>query len=123
MQAKAKKRNIKITPRKLRLMVKMVKKMPPASAVAKLKFVNKKSARILHEAVKQAIANARNLKLDSSVLVFKEIIVDEGPKLKRRDKFHGARFDSGIIHKRMSHLKIVLEEKRNNKKNKYGTKN
>jgi len=119
MEAKSQKRNIKITPRKLRLMVKMVKKLPPVEAMAKLKFVNKKSARILYEAVRQAIANASNLKLDPGTLFFKDIIVDEGPRLKRRDKFHGARFDSGIIHKRMSHLKVILGDK----KTKHGTKN
>lgn len=111
MEAKAQKKHIRISPRKLRLVVKAVKNLPPQNALTKLKFVNKRAAGILVKILKQAINNAKGLKLDAENLRFKEIIVDEGPKYKRRDKSHGARFDPGTIKKRTAHLRIVLEEK------------
>lgn len=92
------------------MVIKAVRKLPPQEALAKLQFINKKGARILVRALKQAIDNAKSLKLNVESLKFKEILVDEGSRQKRRDKSHGARFDSGVIQKRTAHLRIALEE-------------
>lgn len=116
MLAKAQKKNIRISPRKLRLVVDTVKKLSPQEALARLKFVNKKGARILAGVLKQAIDNAGSLKFDAGSLKFKKLVVDEGPRYKRRDKSHGARFDPGIIQKKTAHLKIILNEKQKTKK-------
>jgi len=111
MEAKAQKKYIPISPGKLRLLVKEVKELSPVEALARLRLVNKKGARILVEVLKQAIDNAKNLKIEPEKLKFKKVVVGNGSRLKRRDRFHGARFDPGIIQKRTSHLKIILEEK------------
>ncbi len=101
-----------ITPRKLRLVVKSAKQKNPQEAMKKLKFMNKKGAKFLHKAIKTALADAEhNYGLDKGKLVFDEIIVNEGPMLKRRDKSHGARFHPGMIRKRRSHLVVKLREK------------
>lgn len=103
-------KDLKISPRKLRLLVNDVKKLNPFDALTRLQFVNSKSARILLRDIKNAIANAKNnFKLNPDSLKFKEMRVDEGTKIKRMDKSHGYRFNRGIIIKRHSRLKIILK--------------
>ena len=103
-------KDLKISPRKLRLLVNDVKKLNPFEALVRLKFVNSKSARILLRDITNAIANAKNnFKLNPDSLKFKEMRVDEGTKIKRMDKSHGYRFNRGIIIKRHSRLKIILK--------------
>jgi len=106
---------LRVSPRKLRLVVKAIKNLSVTESLKKLKFLNKKEGKFLSKAIKTAIADAQNnfnLKTDS--LIFKNILVQEGPKLKRMDKSHGARFNRGIIQKRMSHLVVELEGVKNN---------
>jgi len=103
-------KDLKISPRKLRLLVNDVKKMNPFEALTRLQFVNSKSARILLRDITNTIANAKNnFKLNPDTLKFKEIRVDEGTKIKRMDKSHGYRFNRGVIIKRHSRLKIILK--------------
>lgn len=101
-----------ITPRKLRLVVETAKQKSPQEAMRKLKFMNKKGAKFLHKTIKTALADAEhNFGLNKEELVFDEVIVNEGPMLKRRDKSHGARSHPGMIRKRRSHLVVKLREK------------
>ncbi len=101
-----------ISPRKMRLVVKTAKQTSPQEAMKKLKFMNKKGARFLRKAVKTALADAEhNFGLDKDKLVFDEIIVNEGSRLKRRDKSHSARSHPGLIRKRRSHLVVKVKEK------------
>ena len=102
-------KNLKVSPRKLRLVVTAVKALKPLDAQIRLKFTNTNAARILSKAIQDAIASAKNNHhLDSSSLCFTEMRVDEGMKIKRMDKSHGSRFARGIIQKRHSRLVIVL---------------
>ena len=102
-------KNLKVSPRKLRLVVTAVKALKPLDAQTRLKFTNTNAARILSKAIQDAIASAKNNHhLDSSTLRFTEMRVDEGMKIKRMDKSHGSRFARGIIQKRHSRLVIVL---------------
>jgi large subunit ribosomal protein L22 len=101
-----------ISARKLRLVVKAAKQVGPQEAMKKLKFMNKKGAKFLHKAIKTALADAEhNFGLDKDNLIFDEILVNEGPTLKRRDKSHGARFHPGMLRKRRSHLVVKVKEK------------
>lgn len=100
--------NLKISPRKLRLLANDVKKLHPSDVVTKLKFVNSNASRLLLTVLKNAIANASTKKLLTDSLKFEEIRVDEGSKIKRMDKSHGSRFARGVIMKRHSRLLIVL---------------
>ncbi len=102
-------KNLKVSPRKLRLVVSEIKKMNPSEVVVRLKFTNSNAARILAKCVEDAIASAvHNYKLLPQSLKFGEFRVDEGMKIKRMDKSHGSRFARGIIQKRHSRLVIVL---------------
>ncbi len=108
----AKSNFIRTSPRKIRLVAKSLRGVPPEVALEKLKFIGKKAVLPLIEVLCKAIGNAKNnYKLDVNNLIIKEVLVSEGPRLKRMDKSHGARFDRGIKQKRMSHLRIILEEK------------
>ncbi len=101
---------LRISPRKLRLIAEAVKVLPPQEALTRLKFLHKKGSLIMIKGIKTVIADAKhNFDLDEKSLVFKKITVDEGPRLKRMDKSHGSRFNSGLIRKRMSHLFIEVE--------------
>ncbi len=109
VEVKTEAKYLPISPRKLRLVVEAVKGLEPEEALRKLAFLNKKGARFLTKAIKTALADAENnFGLVKESLRFKEILVNEGPRLKRRDKSHGARFHFGLIQKRRSHLVVKL---------------
>ncbi len=100
-------KNVRVSPRKLRLVADFVRGLPAQTALDKLAFLIKAGAEPVTKAIKSAIANS---KLKPEVLTIKNILIDEGIKMKRRDKSHGARFGGGAIMKRTSHIKIILEQ-------------
>ncbi|MFA5025778.1 MAG: uL22 family ribosomal protein [Candidatus Shapirobacteria bacterium] len=103
-------KNIKISPRKLRLMANSIKKMSPVAATVALSLTNTKAARILTSALKTVVSVAKNnYNLSPESLKFDSIQVDEGPKIKRMDKSHGSHFARGVIMKRHSRLIIIVK--------------
>ena len=107
--AKYTNKNLKISPRKLRLVANNVKNLKPSDVVTRLKFTNSNAARLLAKCVEDAIASAvHNSNLLPQTLKFTDFRVDEGLKIKRMDKSHGSRFARGIIQKRHSRLIIIL---------------
>lgn len=109
MEVKAKLRFLKISPRKVRLVVDMIRGLPVNQALDQLSFLNKGSALPISKLLKSAMANAEhNNKLDKDNLFIKKITVDEGPTLKRwRPRAFGR---AGMIRKRASHVTLVLDE-------------
>jgi large subunit ribosomal protein L22 len=102
-------KNLKVSPRKLRLLVANIKKLDPVTAVGRLKFTNTNAARLLCKCLEDAIASAKhNYNFMPQTLKFTDFRVDEGMKIKRMDKSHGSRFARGVIQKRHSRLIIVL---------------
>ena len=109
MEIIASQKYLLLSPRKIRPVVALIKKMTPLEAVEKLPFIAKKASEPLAKVIKQALANARVKGLADSDLTFKEIQIGEGPRLKRgrpvsRGQWHP-------IKKRMSHIRVVLETK------------
>ena len=103
IEVKTEAKYLPISPRKLRLVAEAVKRLEPEEALRKLAFLNKKGARFLIKAIKTALADAENnFGLAKDSLRFKEILVNEGPRLKRRDKSHGARFNGHYSKKKKS---------------------
>lgn len=101
------------SPRKLRLVVALIKKMKPAEAIEKLPFASKRAAGDLAKVIKSALANAKNQGVGESDLIFKEIQIGEGPRLKR-----GRAASKGSWHpfkRRMSHIRVVLTTLQNQK--------
>jgi len=110
MEAKAIAKTVRIAPRKVRLVVDLVRGKTVAEAASILRLTPKAASVAVEKVLKSAAANAvNNLKLDQKSLFVKEAFVDEGPTLKRflpRAKGSGNR-----ILKRTSHITIVLEER------------
>ena len=97
---------IRMSPKKIRVVVEAIKKMSPEKAVEVLPYVGKKSAEPLQKTIKTAIANARMQGAKTEELVFKEIQIGEGPRLKRGMAASRGRYHKII--KRMSHIRVVL---------------
>jgi len=103
-------KNIQLSPRKLRLLVDEIRKLSPSESLNRVKFFNTKAARILTQALKNIIADAKNnFNLDTNSLKFDTIKADEALKIKRMDKSHGSRFARGLIQKRHSRLVIIVK--------------
>lgn len=108
MQVKAQLNNLKISPRKVRLVANLVKGMKVADALDQLRFLNKKSSDPISVLIRSAIANAEhNFKLDPSTLVIKEFRVDKGLTIKRYMPRAFGR--ANMIKKFMSKVSLTLE--------------
>lgn len=103
-------KNVRVTPRKAREVSAAVKGQLATVVLEKLSFLAKASATPIAKALKSAMASAtNNYKLKLEDLRVKNITVDEGLKMKRRDTSHGARYGGGVIMKKTSHIKVILE--------------
>lgn len=110
MEVTAQLNNLRIAPRKVRLVSKFLKGMDAMAAKSQLSHLAKRSARPIFKLLDSAMANAHNnLGLVKENLFIKEIIVNEGPKLKRfRPKGFGM---TSPIEKKTSSIRIVLDER------------
>ncbi len=110
MESTAKARYVRIAPRKVRLVMDMVRGKLVEDALNTLGLVNKSASPILVKVIKSALANAENNHdMDTDGLVIKEAYVDEGPTLKRF--MPRAMGRATMIRKRTSHITVVLSEK------------
>ncbi|MCP4574972.1 MAG: 50S ribosomal protein L22 [Deltaproteobacteria bacterium] len=109
METKAAARFIRISPRKVRLVMDQVRGMQVELALNKLSFAPQKGARILKKLLDSAVANAeQDANVDVDALYIKRIYADEGPTLKRwRPRAQGR---ATRIRKRTSHLTVILDE-------------
>lgn len=96
------------SPRKLRLVADMVRKMEPARALEVLGVTPKAAAKDLGKAIGTVLANAKNQGLDASKLAFRKIEINESMKMRRFRA--GTRGRVKPFKRRMSHIKIVLSE-------------
>lgn len=109
MSLKVKLKYLRIAPRKVRLVADLLRGEPIEKAQSILAFTRKKAALPFSKLLKQAMANARNnMQMDDKNLYISTILVDEGPKLKRQ--LPRARGRADIIHKKTSHITIILDE-------------
>ena len=110
-QAKAIARTVRIAPRKVRLVVDLIRGKQVGEAVAILRHTPKAASPVVKKVLKSAVANAEhNYDLDINSLVVSEVFVDEGPTLKRfRPRAQGR---ASAINKRTSHITLVVSEKK-----------
>ncbi len=103
---------LKISPRKVRLAVALLRGLSTKEAAQQLTYLNKKSARPLLKLLQSAVANAKNnFKLKEDNLYIKEIRVNEGPVLKRwMPKAFG---QATPVRKPSSHITLILVDKSN----------
>lgn len=101
---------LRMSPRKVRMVAKIIKNKPVLEAERELLFRNKRAAKILLKLLKSAISNAKNKGYQPESLYIKNVIVNEGPKHLKK-YYPKARGRVGLIVKKMSHLKIELDKK------------
>jgi large subunit ribosomal protein L22 len=107
MEAKAILRNIRITPRKARLVVDVIRGKRAGDALGILKFMPQHASREIEKLLKSAIANAEQKNIgDVDKLTIKLAYVDQGPVMKRG--MPRAMGRANIIKKRSSHITLVL---------------
>ena len=108
MEATAKVTNVRIAPRKVQIVLDLIRNKPCEEALAILKYTPKAACEPLEKLLKSAMANAENKDMDTSRLYFASCHVDQGPTLKRiRPRDHGRAFR---INKKTSHIYLVLKE-------------
>jgi len=107
---KASATNIRISPRKVRMVVDTVRGKSVSQAMSILAFTRKKAAEPVQKLLKSAVANAveNDGVSDVDSLVIDQIMVDEGPTLRRFTP--RARGRATPIRKRTSHIRIALRE-------------
>ncbi|MFV0499821.1 MAG: 50S ribosomal protein L22 [Bacilli bacterium] len=110
MESKASVKTIRIAPRKVRLVLDLVRGKSVSEAVAILDNTNKAASPVVKKIVMSAVANAiHNYSMDEDSLYIKEIRADEGPTLKRfQPRAQGRAFR---INKRTSHISVIVANK------------
>jgi large subunit ribosomal protein L22 len=108
---KARATNIRISPRKVRMVVDTVRGKSVSQALNILALTRRKGARPVQKLLKSAVANAAENHgvRDVDNLVIDRIAVDEGPTLKRFTP--RARGRATPIRKRTSHIWVTLRER------------
>jgi large subunit ribosomal protein L22 len=108
-QVRAVSKYVKGSPIKMRRVVNSVRGMYAQEALEVLSLLPQTAARQVYKTIKSALTNAEeNHTLDAEDMVIAEIMVDEGPRLRRAR--YGARGRFKPIRKRYSHITVVLEE-------------
>jgi large subunit ribosomal protein L22 len=110
MQATAKARYIRVTPRKARRVVDLIRGLPAEEAQAVLAFAPQSASEPVSKLLNSAISTAehRHDRVDVSSLRVSAAWVDEGPTLKRfRPRAQGRGYR---INKRTSHITVIVSD-------------
>ena len=114
-EARAIQRTTRQSPYKMRLVIDQIRGKTVNEALALLRFSKKHAAKQIEKVLTSAVANAEyharetDESIDVDTLFIKKAIVNEGPKLKR---FMPAAMGRATpIHKRTSHVEIVVAER------------
>ncbi|MFD1428217.1 50S ribosomal protein L22 [Kroppenstedtia sanguinis] len=110
MKSKAVARYVRMSPRKVRLVIDLIRGKSVDEALAILRFTPRAASPIIEKVLRSAIANAEhNYSMKPGELVVDQAMVDEGPTMKRfRPRAQGR---AGRINKRTSHITVVVSEK------------
>jgi large subunit ribosomal protein L22 len=110
MEVKAIAKYMRVSPRKIRLLMKEIRGKKVEEALNLLAFTPQKGGAILRKLINSAVANASQYPdTDVDNLFIKHIFADEGPTLKRfRPRAMGR---ATRIRKRSSHLTVILDER------------
>ena len=110
MEARAQATHIRISPRKVKIVLDLIRNKPVDLAMAIVKNTSKSACEPIEKLLKSALANAENnFNMDKNDLYVAECFVCPGPMLKRiRPRAQGRAFR---INKRTSHITLVLKER------------
>ncbi|MFP4978471.1 50S ribosomal protein L22 [Paenibacillus sp. CN-4] len=110
MEAKAHARSVRISARKAKLVVDLIRGKQVGEAIAILRHTPKSASPVVEKLLNSAIANAEhNYSMDVNNLYVSEVFVNQGPTMKRfRPRAMGR---ASRINKRTSHITLVVSEK------------
>jgi len=109
MEVKAITKYSRMSPAKVGPVARLIQGKSAAQALDVLRFIPRKSARLIEKTLKSAIANAtNNHKLEAKDLMVKHAVANEGPRMKRWQP--KARGSAGPILKRMCHVEVVVTD-------------
>ncbi len=106
---------IRISPRKVRIVINLIRGKQVDEALAILQFTPKAASPVVAKVLNSAIANAENNPpyLNRDNLIVAEIYADQGPTLKRF--MPRAKGSASSILKRSSHITVILDEVKEDK--------
>ena len=109
MEARAQATYVRISPRKVKIVLDLIRNKPVDEAMAIVKFTPKAACEPIAKLLKSAAANAEIKTLSRDALYVSECFVCPGPIMKRiRPRAQGRAYR---IEKRTSHITVVLKEK------------
>jgi large subunit ribosomal protein L22 len=110
MEARAVAKYIRISPRKVRIVIDLIRGKKVGEAFAILKYTPKAASEVVEKVLKSAVANAEhNYDMNSDNLYVAEVYADQGPTLKRiHPRSRGQAFK---ILKRSSHVTVAVKER------------
>jgi len=113
MEIQALTRYARMSPKKMREVVRTIQGRKAPDAVNLLSVIPRKSARLIAKTLKSAIANAENNNnLSADTLTVKSAVIENGPVLKRFKA--AARGSAAPRRKKMSHIRIILSDGNSN---------
>jgi large subunit ribosomal protein L22 len=110
MEAKAILRYARITPRKARRVVDLIRGKKAGEAIVALRFMPYRGSHFVEKILKSAMANAEMKKAQNpEEMIILKACVDQGPVMKRMEPRAMGR--ANVIRKRTSHITLILSEK------------
>jgi len=97
---------IRMSPKKIRPILREIKNLSVKDTLSLLPFVTKRGALWVEKVIKSAVANARQKGIEVEDLKIKEIVANGGPVLKRGNPVSRGQWHP--IKKRMTHLRVIL---------------
>ncbi len=109
-EARAVAKFVRIAPRKVRIVMDLIRGKDVAEAFAILKFTPKRGSKFIEKVLRSAVANAENnFEMNTEKLYVSTCFVDQGPTLKRiHPRSRGQAFS---ILKHTSHITVIVSEK------------
>ena len=110
MESRASLKHARISARKVKIVIDLIRGKDVQEALAILKFTPKAASPLVEKLVKSAIANAENNhNMDAGKLYIAEIYANQGATMKRIRAATQGR--ANRIRKRTSHIEVVLKER------------
>ena len=101
-------KNYRQSPRKVRLVAGLIKGKRVADAFVYLNALPKRASLPVHNLLASAVANAKNMGIDTENLIVENVTVNKGLVMKR--SIPRARGSASRINKRTSHIALTLKE-------------
>ena len=109
-QARAIARNVKGSPRKVRLVVDSIRGRKATEALTILQFMPQHAAKDVYKVLKSAVANAENnYQMEPSQLFIHSVMADEGRMLKRAWRVSKGRAHPKL--RRHTHITVIVEDR------------